>query len=452
LDEALPVYIANIFRILKLSGSAESDLAQTALKTLAVILRDCKTASVSDHQLKYVLEIITPDLEDADRQGAIFAVIRAIVGRNFVVPEVYDMMDRIFSIMVTSQSTNVQEQCRSVLIQFLLDYPQGAGRLKSQMTFLAQNLDYIYQSGRISVMELLSAVFSKFSDDIVTEYADLFFVALVMVLANDDSEKCRTMAGALVKQLVDRVDDRHRERIVGILKSWVERLAEHVSLGGAALSVFGLLVGGGASGVVDTALEIVAPIVEECASVLASAEDANADIKLDHQLPHQALVTLAKIIRVRDDVTADLPWSGIIDMLLFPHDWVRFDTARVITTVLTKPGGLELFSDDQLLDIARKSCLLLKGGKDADGEEMVVDAKLADEVVKLLWNVAKHWAVSLFVKIETKLIFRRTRILRMTASNHCRGSCRVHLSWPVDSSLIGHPRTLPTSRPSGPAR
>jgi hypothetical protein len=83
---------------------------------------------------------------------------------------------------------------------------------------------------------------------------------------------------------------------------------------------------------------------------------------------------------------------------------------------------------------------------------MVVDAKLADEVVKLLWNVAKHWAVSLFVKIETKLIFRRTRILRMTASNHCRGSCRVHLSWPVDSSLIGHPRTLPTSRPSGPAR
>jgi len=93
-------------------------------------------------------------------------------------------MDKVSEIMVTNQSPQVQELCRGVLLQFLLDYPQGQGRLRNQMTFLAKNLSYVYGSDRMSVMELLSAVILKFDMLLIVEYADMFFVALVMVIAN----------------------------------------------------------------------------------------------------------------------------------------------------------------------------------------------------------------------------------------------------------------------------
>lgn len=101
---------------------------------------------------------------------------------------------------MANQSAQVQELCRGVLLQFLPDYPQGKGRLRKQMTFLAKNLSYVYESGRKSVMELLAAVFIKFEVSLTREYADLLFVALLMVIANDDSAKCREMVSELIKK------------------------------------------------------------------------------------------------------------------------------------------------------------------------------------------------------------------------------------------------------------
>lgn len=403
LEDALPVYVTNIMKVIKSAGgTVESELVQTALKALAVIVRDCKSSTLTDGQLKYILETIAPDMEESDRQAAIFAILRAIVSRKFVVPEIYDLMDRVSSIMVTSQSSNVQEQCRSVLMAFLLDYPQGAGRLKAQMTFLAQNLSYVYETGRVSVMELLSAVFGKFSDSIVEEYCDLFFVALVMVLANDDSEKCRSMASVLIKLLLESVGEGSQFRIVGILNGWIKDRAQNRVLAGAALNVMSSLIGSEVD-VADSATRAMLPIITESAMQLGDAE-AEAELsafptQLDHIVPHQALSGLGKLLSLESlnlENGQELPLDDVIAHLLFPHDWVRFDTTRVLSTLFARDSGAGVaeFEDRQLLDVARKACIVLKSGKDTDGEETVVDPKLADEVVKLLWNIAKYWAVS----------------------------------------------------------
>ena len=405
LEDALPVYVTNIMKVIKSAGgTTESDLVQTAFKALAVIIRDCKSSTLTDGQLKYILECIAPDMEESDRQSAIFAILRAIVSRKFVVPEIYDLMDRVSSIMVTSQSTNVQEQCRGVLMAFLLDYPQGQGRLKAQMTFLAQNLSYVYETGRVSVMELLSAVFGKFSEAIVEEYCDLFFVALVMVLANDDSEKCRGMASVLIKLLLECVGEGSQFRIVGILNGWIKERAQNRVLAGAALNVLASLIGSQVD-VRDSAVKAVLPIIIESAAQLGDAEVEQSAFaeRLDHIVPHQALSGLGKLLLLDDfalDDEEELPLDDIIAHLLFPHDWVRFDTTRILSTLFIKDEGKGVaeFTDQQLLDTARKACVVLKGGRDADGEETVVDPKLADEVVKLLWNIAKHWAVRLPLK------------------------------------------------------
>ena len=398
-EPALPLFIANIFKIIKnAGGSAESEVAQTALKTLAVILRECQDSKITDTQLKYLLEVISPDMEDNDRQAAVFTILRALVSRQFVVPEVYDLMERVSSIIVTSQSTHVQELSRGVLMQFLLDYPQGKGRLKSQMAFLARNLDYAFESGRVSVMEVLSAIFTKFSDELIEEYADLFFVALVAVIANDDAEKCRAMAGALIQQLLGRLSPSHRKKAISILTSWVNAREEQATLAGASLAVLGLLAD------LPTMEKeffgemelVIIPVIEESAALLTIAENSDHAFDssdLDYALPHRALSALSKCCKTHPQKSDSTPVPAISAHLLFPHDWVRLAAARVLLTLFgeTTPR----LSERDTLDIARKSCIILQGSKTLDGHVSSADSTLADQIVKLLWNIAKIWAVSI---------------------------------------------------------
>jgi len=42
-----------------------------------------------------------------------------------VLPEVYDLMNRVQELMVRSQAAPVRSACSSALLQFLLDYPLG---------------------------------------------------------------------------------------------------------------------------------------------------------------------------------------------------------------------------------------------------------------------------------------------------------------------------------------
>ncbi|KAL7419756.1 U3 snoRNP protein [Cryptotrichosporon argae] len=369
--EAMPVIVTNVFRIIKHSGSTESEVAQTALKTLAVLVRDCG-AAVSDAQLKYLVELIGPDLDDHERQAAAFAVLRAVVSRTFVVPDVYDLMDRVSALMVTSQSAHVQELARGALVQFLLEYPQGAGRIKAQMTFLARNLDYVFEAGRLSVMELLAAVFAKFSDNVVADYADLFFVALTAVLENDDSAKCRAQAGTLLRTLFGRLDDAHQARTLDVLDTWVEQRAANPALAGAALNVYALL---------DTPRRpVVAAVLADSAAALAAAEAEAAETgpALAPALPLHALRLVAAA-----PTDAAAPWDAVVAHLVFPHQWVRFAAAQALNALLATPDAFDTLGDAQLRDISRKACALFDAG---------IDAKLADALVKLLWHLAKYWA------------------------------------------------------------
>ena len=61
-------------------------------------------------------------------------------------------------------------------------------------------------------MELLNAVVLKFQAAIIDEYAELLFVALVMVIANNESAKCREMAAQLIQSLWTRSDQERKKK------------------------------------------------------------------------------------------------------------------------------------------------------------------------------------------------------------------------------------------------
>ncbi|KAF8058584.1 armadillo-type protein [Lyophyllum atratum] len=400
LDKSLPVFVRQIIDIIQHTGNTESEVVQVAFKALAAILREGPAVQVKEKDLVYLLELLSPDLEDPDRQASVFTMLRAIVARKFVVPEIYDLMEKVSEIMVTSQSPQVQELCRGVLLQFLLDYPQGKGRLRKQMTFFAKNLSYVYESGRKSVMELLGAVISKFEATLVYEYGDLLFIALVMVIANDDSTKCREMAAVLIKSLFTRLDDERRKVILSHLHSWASQQSQP-QLAQVSSQVYGFIID-----VLEIdSLPYIAAILEDLnaalrrsADALTDAEARDADdaamaVDLDWQAPYYALTVVAKALRVFPDFATHgqrVHWNLVVPHLLFPHAWVRTAACRLLgllfTAVPAGPPGAGYaeahpLSNAGMQDVAKKLSLQLKSEH--------LDEALGLQVVKNLFYIGK---------------------------------------------------------------
>lgn len=400
IPKALPVIIRQQVELVRQSGSAESEVAQAALKSLAATLRDSPTAQLREADLKFVLEIMEPDLEEADRQAAVFALLRSIIQRKLVVPEIYDMLDKVANVVVTNQSTEVQETCRGILLQFLLDYPQGKGRLRKQMTFLASNLSYTFESGRMSVMTLLDAIFRKFEPSLLAEYADLFFMALVMVLVNDDSSTCREKAAFLLKTLYQAMDPERRRQIMERLHVWVTQ-GTQVGLTSVASQVYGLVIEVALDDVVQrlpVVLDDLNNSLDAAVQEMEALEDDSNDameIDVNWQPVYHGLVVLSKLLKAlsggaSNEVITSMSWESVVSLMLYPHSWVRAASTRLLGTLYAtrpRPGVDATFSETHplskqgMISVATKASIQLRSDH--------LDLPFSLQIVKNLIFVAK---------------------------------------------------------------
>ncbi|CAO1637827.1 unnamed protein product [Sympodiomycopsis kandeliae] len=415
LQQSLPIFVRQTLQIINREANPASDASQAGLRTLTIMLRDCPQAEFKEKQLADLLSLCLPEIEEPQAQASIFGLLRAILARRFVVVEVYDVMDKVAEMLVTNQSSSVRESCRAIFLQFLLDYPQGKGRLKNQMEFLAKNLSYVFESGRLSVMELLTAVMAKFSDDILQEYSELFFVALVMVLANDDQTRCREKAAELGKALIGLVDEERRGRMIGMTHSWAAAHEEKPDLARVGLQVYGLIVDSQndegqdeAPGWTVQAIRNARQVLTLCADDLEELESSDSafagmdvDMDLDWQLAYHGLQCVSKLGRVYPQLLSGSKshplWSSVRRLLLFPHAWVRISSSRLMGHLFAsvKPFSPSIqgsssedpLSRELLVDTAKKLSLQLKGGEDRK-----VDEKLCLQIVKNLLWIARSFA------------------------------------------------------------
>lgn len=385
-----------ILVIIRSMGSTESEVTQTAFKSLATILRECPSSNVKETDLLFLLEILTPDLEEPSRQASAFALLRAIVSRKLVVPELYDLMTTVSSILITSQSPHTRESARSLLLQFLLDYPQGSGRLQTTLAFFARNLSFEHVSGRLSVLELLHAVITKFDANLLAKHAEMLFVALVLCIANDDEKSCRESAANVVQALLKRLADEQKRAVVGHLHAWATQ-SEKARLRGVSAQVYGLLVDAlqrDATLPLDTILADILAITENACTMLTEEDDDTADYSSEWQMAYHALQTLSKLLHTYPELTVDyskVKWTHVLALLVFPHPWARNVACRLLgllfaaqptpsaqSTVSTEGSPL---TDTNMRDIAHKLCTMLKSPN--------LEPAVALQVVKNLFFVGK---------------------------------------------------------------
>ncbi|KAI1134946.1 armadillo-type protein [Hypoxylon sp. FL0543] len=205
------------------STSTATDLAQSALKLMSVIIRDRRDVAVKDAAVDMLLNKVKDDLTEPLYRHVTFNFLRSVLDRKVETATVYDTLDYVGTIMITNDDKDTRDLARGAFFQFLREYPQKKNRWAKQLSFVVANLKYEREGGRISVMEVLHLLLTKSAGDFVQEIATTCFIPLVFVLVNDDSEKCRLAAGELLKEIFRKADKERISKFLSLMRSWTEQ-------------------------------------------------------------------------------------------------------------------------------------------------------------------------------------------------------------------------------------
>jgi len=337
IEDGLDVFVDRAVCFIKQSPLTKSELCQASFKFLSIFIRDRKSFTVPENTVIYILERIHPDLQEPERQGISFSLIRAILSRRIVVSEVYDIMSEISNIMITNQSAGVRDTTRALYLQFLMDYPQGRDRLKKQISFLIKNLGYEFESGRQSVMEVLHQLVFKFGDELLQPVLLDLFVGLLIPLANDESATCREMAARLIQSIIENADDERSKAIRTMLRLWA-RQTDKPALLKASLHVYRILLKHGKGSPED--LDLCVECVEEIIEQNATAGGFAAWDVIEQCL--QLFVTLVKFVPGRIFTPSrEMLWRRLRDFLMCKNVPTRLAASKLFGVLFGRSETIE---------------------------------------------------------------------------------------------------------------
>lgn len=375
-DEFLALTINRAFDLIQSAPSTNSETSQACLRYITGVLRHCESAVVPNTAIKFILQKISPDLEEPQRQSLAFNFLRAVISRRIEIPEVYDVMDKLLSIMILNHHKEIRDMSRTIYFRFLMHYDQSDQRLEKRLKFIISNLSYPTQTGRETVMELMHSIILRASDSIIDKICTSFFVALSNSLTSDVLTKCREMSSSLLNGLLKRASPDKLEVTERLCISWMEERNKTLlrRCGLLVYKVYNEAFGFRNNHLDDKAIKTISNIME--------CIDLRLDDKVDWEDVYVSIEILGRIYKGAD--LSNLPFTRwIIDCLLYPHSWIRNLSLKLLITLL-QDDSLSLESSELQL-----ACSKVLRQLSAPG----ISESLGQNIVKCIAIIAKSWSM-----------------------------------------------------------
>jgi U3 small nucleolar RNA-associated protein 20 len=161
-----------LFQLLRTyAGTSETSTAQTgdnfeliiaSFKAISTMIRDCEFYELDNEHLQILLHYVERNLYDSNRQASAFNLLKAIFSRQLQCDEMIEVVTKVMKLSIQSESTNVRLQSRQTVVQFMLDYSLGTKKLEKYLEFYIVQLNYEYEDGRESALEMLATIFQSF--------------------------------------------------------------------------------------------------------------------------------------------------------------------------------------------------------------------------------------------------------------------------------------------------
>lgn len=190
-----------------------SDYTVQALRLIAMLVRDADV-QLESNQLKALIQLTRSALQDAQLGDATnvvsmsqpqlcFTLVRSLISRRIVLLEVFELMQTVSEGVVLAPNPSARDQCRRLVLQFLMEYPMANPKLLDLINMFLRNLRYEHASGRLSVCDLLSAIVQRVKPELVS--VDGWCLALVERMANEDDDACLAAIGSLARSMARRL-------------------------------------------------------------------------------------------------------------------------------------------------------------------------------------------------------------------------------------------------------
>lgn len=172
--------------------------------------------------LRVILQQAKVHLEDEETFHISHSLLKVILQRRLMLPELYDLIDMITHSLVTHSSASYRQQSRSLFLAFLLHYPLDVKKVKKYFDFLLSNLNYPYSDGRESVLEMLFLIISSFPSDALSLHSLFLFVSLSLRLVNEEEASVREQVQGVLKALFQRISSTHLFEVIAMTVKWTQ--------------------------------------------------------------------------------------------------------------------------------------------------------------------------------------------------------------------------------------
>ncbi|XP_062862543.1 small subunit processome component 20 homolog [Trichomycterus rosablanca] len=323
-------------------------LVQNCFKAITVLVKCVAKHRITDTQLQVLLGYAEEDIYDNTRQATAFGLLRAILSRKLVVPEMEDVMKKVAKLSINGSNEQVRVRCRQIYLKYLMDYPLGK-KLKSHFDFIVAQLTYEYNTGRQSTLEMLEFIFQSFPQPLLLEHCGLFFVPLSLAVVNDDSARCKKMASLAIKTLLGKLDVKHKNSMFTLVNSWLT--GEKMALRRLGAQVCGLFVEVEGEHF-NSRLDSLLPLIEQEIHTdnFGDIEEEENEKAADRLL-FCYLTLIIKLIKDcgflelhKPSDTLSSIWAHIEAHLRYPHSWVWLTASQIFGLLFAAQKPEELLS------------------------------------------------------------------------------------------------------------
>lgn len=313
-DELKGCMVRKIVALLRKCTSTLHATAQEGFKALAIL---APSVDFKDGEMRFLLQWAFSELASSSEKQGAFILLKAIVAKKVVLPEVYDVVSSVQELLIKSQHSVIRQLSSSVLLSYLLDYPLGKKRLEHHLQFLLSNMGYEHETGRQASIDLLEAIVRKFPQQVLLSWADKLFLVFVTRIVNEESKKLKESVVQLTSLLVSRVNYDTRKRLL------IEYCGQWVSQGDDAMKSACLVIIAEVMPVMEGSL--LEEFLSQNMASICDSMSAN-----DAMMTHKSLVFLEKALQQDPEKKLSVPWDKVAELLSHKHTWVRKAAGRAV--------------------------------------------------------------------------------------------------------------------------